>query len=291
MIPDNPTFLVHGIASSKNEMVPLQNYLLSQGIETHNIEIGNGELSSIFMAMNEQCAFLAENIKKTFKKKTFKKKTFKKKTFKNHGYASQKSLNKKDKKDKKEKNEKINIIAISQGGLLARCYVEKYTHLPDYPGVDLLLTMGTPHMGIYIPDSPEFYKSFVKDYWKDPFDYDNYLRTNTFLAPLNNEIAHENSSIYKNNILSIKIFIAVWSEIDTVITPYQSAKFEFYNITAAVDEGELTIIDFLNSDEYEADLIGLRTLSNEKRFQNLQYDCQHDKFKSEECFIPILNNV
>ena len=80
MIPDNPTFLVHGIASSKNEMVPLQNYLLSQGIETHNIEIGNGELSSIFMPMNEQCAFLAENIKKTFK---------------NHGYASQKSLNKK----------------------------------------------------------------------------------------------------------------------------------------------------------------------------------------------------
>ena len=82
MIPNNPTFLVHGIASSKNEMVPLQDFLLEQGIETHNIEIGNGELSSIFMAMNEQCAFLAENIKKTFK---------------NHGYASQKSLNKKGK--------------------------------------------------------------------------------------------------------------------------------------------------------------------------------------------------
>ena len=175
--------------------------------------------------------------------------------------------------------------------MLARCYVEKYTHLPEYPGVDFLLTMGTPHMGIYIQDSPGFYKSFVKDYWKDPFDYESYLRTNTFLAPLNNEIAHDNSSIYKNNMLNIETFVAVWSEIDTVITPYQSAKFEFYNITAAADDGELTIIEFSHSDEYEADLIGLRTLSNEKRFQNLQYDCQHDKFKSEECFIPILEEI
>ena len=146
-------------------------------------------------------------------------------------------------------------------------------------------------MGIYIPESPGFYKSFVKDYWKDPFDYENYLLTNTFLAPLNNEITHVNSSVYKNNMLSIEIFIAVWSKIDVVITPYQSAKFEFYNITAAADEGELTIVGFVDSDAYEADLIGLRTLSNEKRFQNLQYDCQHDKFKSEECFIPILNNL
>ena len=151
--------------------------------------------------------------------------------------------------------------------------------------------MGTPHMGIYIPDSPGFYKSFVKDYWKDPFDYENYLRTNAFLAPLNNEIAHVNSSIYKNNMLNIETFVAVWSEIDTVITPYQSEKFEFYNITASADEGELTIIEFSHSDAYEADLISLRTLSNEKRFQNLQYDCQHDKFKSEKCFIQILNNL
>jgi hypothetical protein len=28
-----------------------------------------------------------------------------------------------------------------------------------------------------------------------------------------------------------------------------------------------------------------------KYFQNLQYDCQHDKFKSEECFIPILEEI
>ena len=261
---NNPTFLVHGIASSKNEMLPLENYLRSQGIETYNIEIGNGELSSIFMPMNEQCAILAENIGKNMIGKNMI-----------------------------EKNMigKINIIAISQGGLLARCYVEKYTHLPEYPYVDLLLTMGTPHMGIYIPDSPGFYKSLVKDYWKDPFDYAAYLQTNTFLAPLNNEIAHDNSSQYKNNMLSIGSYVSVWSKIDTVIVPYQSARFEFYNITAAEREKRLTIVDFMDSDTYKADLIGLKTLNNEKRFQNLQYDCQHDKFKSEECFIPILEQI
>jgi hypothetical protein len=91
--------------------------------------------------------------------------------------------------------------------------------------------------------------------------------------------------------LSVNSFVAVWSKIDTIIAPYQSAKFEFYNITAATDEGELSIIDFIDSKFYKDDLIGLKTLNNEKRFQNLQYDCQHDKFKTEECFIPILENV
>ena len=67
-IPNHPTFLVHGIVSSKNEMKPLAEYLQREGIEIYNIEIGNGELSSIFMSMNEQCSILAENIKNTLGK-------------------------------------------------------------------------------------------------------------------------------------------------------------------------------------------------------------------------------
>lgn len=259
-IPNNPTFLVHGIVSSKNEMKPLAEYLQREGIETYNIEIGNGELSSVFMSMNEQCSILAENIKNTLGKTMTSK-------------------------------EKINIVAISQGGLLARCYVEKYTHLSDYPRVDLLLTMGTPHMGIYIPNSPDFYKLIVKDYWKDPFQYLEYLKTNTFLAKLNNEIMHINSSQYKNNLLMVDRFIVVWSKIDTVISPYQSALFEFYNITTAEEKKELVIVDLKTSDWYKSDNLGLMTMYNEKRFIDLQYDCQHDKFKSSECFIPILNLI
>ena len=169
--------------------------------------------------------------------------------------------------------EKINIIAISQGGLLARYYVEKYTHLSNYSRVDLLLTMGTPHMGIYIPDSADFYKLIVKDYWKDPFQYLEYLKTNTFLVQLNNEIMHINSTQYKDNLLMVDKFIVVWSKIDTVISPYQSALFEFYNITTAEEKSKLVIVDLKTSDWYKGDKLGLITMYNEERFIDLQYDC------------------
>jgi len=263
MTQHNPTVLVHGIASSKNEMLDLENYLMSQDIPTYNVEIGNGELTSIFTPMNEQCAALAEQIKK---------------------------IGQKENTEKREKRE-IDIIAISQGGLLARCYVEKYTHLPEYPKVNTLLTMGTPHMGIYIPNSPDFYKRIVEDYWKDPFDYENYLKDNEFLAPLNNEKPHDNSEQYKNNILALQSFISVWSNIDDVIVPIQSATFEFYNATKALKMRELEIVPLKESEFFEDDKIGLKTLYDEKRFQNYNYDCQHNRFKTKECFIPILERV
>ena len=102
--PDRtPTVLVHGIASSKREMVELENYLNAKNIPTVNEEIGNGQLTSIFMPLEEQCALLAENIRR--------------------GSADGK---------------RVNVVAISQGGLLARCYVEKYSHLSEYSAVNLL---------------------------------------------------------------------------------------------------------------------------------------------------------
>ena len=62
--PDRtPTVLVHGIASSKREMVELENYLNAKNVPTVNEEIGNGQLTSIFMPLEEQCALLAENIR------------------------------------------------------------------------------------------------------------------------------------------------------------------------------------------------------------------------------------
>lgn len=253
------TILVHGIASSKNEMVDLENYLKSQHIETHNIEIGNGELTSIFMPLNEQCSILAEHIKNIYKE---------------------------------NKENQINIIAISQGGLLARCYVEKYTHLPEYPKVNALLTMGTPHMGIYYSQNPDpFYKNIIKDYWKDPFNYESYIDTNEFLAVINNEKPHANSAQYKENMVNINMFNIVWSAIDDVIAPYQSAQFEFYNITDANSNHELEIMPLSNSSFYKDDLLGLKTLNETNRLQIMRYDCEHNKFKTSDCFIPILEKI
>ena len=251
----HPTVLVHGIASSKSEMVELENYLTSLGVPTYNIEIGNGELTSIFMSMNDQCDTLAEHIKTIPSKK-------------------------------------INIIAISQGGLLARCYIEKYVSMDEYSGVNMLLTMGTPHMGIFNSENPDpIYKSFIRDYWKDPFEYNKYLETNKFLAELNNERGHKDSELYKTNFVTLNEFIIVWSSIDNIIEPYQSAKFEFYNTTDAMENRELDIVALNVSNTYSNDLIGLRTLDESNRFHTIRFDCQHDKFKTSECFIPIIESV
>ena len=79
------------------------------------------------------------------------------------------------------KDEKINLLGVSQGGLIARCYVERYAH--QTKEVHSLVTYGTPHMGIYL--------SWIElnnlEYWKDPFDFDTYLANNDFLVYLNNE--------------------------------------------------------------------------------------------------------
>jgi len=254
--PDRtPTVLVHGIASSKREMVELEDYLNARGVPTVNEEIGNGQLTSIFMPLEEQCALLAENIRR--------------------GSADGK---------------RVNMVAISQGGLLARCYVEKYSHMSEYSGVDLLLTMGTPHMGVFFADDPDpFYKNVIRDYWKDPFRYQDYLRTNEFLSELNNEREHNESELYRSNMLGLKELGIVWTSVDEVVQPLESARFEYYNTTAAVERGELVVVPLGLSETYVKDLIGLRGLDEAGRLVLVETDCAHDAFKREECFGGVID--
>jgi hypothetical protein len=236
-------------------MVELEDYLNARGVPTVNEEIGNGQLTSIFMPLEEQCALLAENIRR--------------------GSADGK---------------RVNMVAISQGGLLARCYVEKYSHLSEYSAVDLLLTMGTPHMGVFFADDPEpFYKNVIRDYWKDPFRYKDYLRTNEFLAELNNERQHNESELYRSNMLELKELGIVWSGVDEVVQPLESGRFEYYNTTAAMERGELVVVPLGLSNTYVKDLIGLRGLDESGRLVLVETDCAHDAFKREECFGGVID--
>ncbi len=73
--PDRtPTVLVHGIASSKREMVELENYLNAKNIPTVNEEIGNGELTSIFMpgtSLGQPCCEDEHNASDGFRVKPY----------------------------------------------------------------------------------------------------------------------------------------------------------------------------------------------------------------------------
>lgn len=238
-----PIIMIHGIASDKTELNSMYNYLIEKHYEVYNIEIGNGKLDSIFMNMNKQCLIFSEYINK---------------------------LNLEG---------KINILGISQGGLIARCYVEKYSHLIN--SVNSLITIGTPHMGIF---NKEINISSL-EYWKNPYQYNEYLEFNDFLVYINNDKYHDNYDKYKLNIESINNFILVWSEIDEVIVPLESSQFEFYNITEAEINNKLLIEPLLKSSIYYN--LGL----NKVNIKLIKYNCKHDKFKTRDCYENYLEDI
>lgn len=240
-----PTIIMHGLASDKNELELFSNslskLLIGKSV-VYNMEIGNGKLTSMFMNLDEQCAIFSDNIR---------------------------SLN--------ITNEKINIIGFSQGGLIARCYLEEYSH--KIIKVNTLITIATPHMGVY--NEPKIIPPVTNCYWKNPFQYYN---TNNFILYLNNEIEHINSETYRNNIKLLSNFIIIWSNIENVITPRESSKFEYYNIEKAINEKILEIVPFLNSSLYMNDSLGMKYLYSYNKLIFYEIDCKHEEFKLPTCF-------
>lgn len=239
-----PTILIHGIGGDVLDLVDLKTNLENRGVEVYNMEIGNGKLDSIFWNMNKQCQVLGENI---------------------HNLSLQ--------------SEKINLIGVSQGGLLARCYVEKYGH--NIKPVHSLITYGTPHMGIY----SSFLELKRLNYWKNPFKYQEYLDNNDFLTYINNDRNHTDMKLYRNNILNLDNFLVVWTDLEKVVDPPESTKFEFYNISMAENLGNLEIVEFFESNIYLQDKIGLKELYEKGKMMVKKYDCLHEEFKHPKCFL------
>ena len=243
MVSYYPTILVHGIGGDSSDLNDLNFALSNQGIDAYSINIGAGKLDSIIWNMNKQCTYLNSSIS---------------------------ALN--------LTGEKVNLIGLSQGGLLARCYVEKYAHVNKR--VNSLITYGSPHMGIFT----EFISIPWFEYWKDPYHYEEYLKSNDFLVYINNEKDHQDMEIYKLNLLSLNHFLIVWSEIDKVILPVESSKFEFYNISLAKERKGLEIAPLNKTEEYIQDRLGLHSLNNANKLNILNYPCKHEEFKHPNCF-------
>lgn len=242
-----PTLLIHGILSNEQQLNELSESLSLNDYNNYVIEIGNGKWTSLNQDMNKQCLELANKIEQLEIRET-----------------------------------KINIIGISQGGLLARCYVEKYSH--DIKAVHSLITWATPHMGIYNKLVPSFPFLSFSGYLKDPFNYNYYLDKNTFLSIINNEKPHNHNEKYKSNMRELDYFILVGSPLDQTIIPYQSSLFEYYSIEEAERNGKLIIQPFKDSLQNTYNLIGLKTLLNTYRMYTFLIECQHNEFKLAICF-------
>jgi palmitoyl-protein thioesterase len=203
----------------------------------------------------------------------------------------------------------FHFIGMSQGGLLARGYVQRCNRFP----VRNLITWVSPHAGVYGFNEVYFdwakvytplYQSLYSfaGYWKDPYQYEAYLANSTFLPYLNNESPNleeyeERGFNYQQNrerILSLDNFVMIWSANDDVISPPQSGRFEFYDIVCStrktpgcqerIANDSLKVQDFFNSSQYVKDLLGLRTLFHSGKLHMLETNCTHSGHKTPACF-------
>lgn len=262
------TFLIHGIASSASELYELETELIKYNIPAISIELINDPLTSITLDLNKQCDAYFKTIKNIIETLHIV--------------------------------EPINIIGISQGGIISRCIVEKYN---DIINVSTLITIAAPNMGVYYNMSDndiiidklsvpsEYAFTTIQQYWKDPFDYINYLLQRKFITLLNNEIHHDNYDKYRTNILNLDMFITIWSDIDTVIKPAQSSIFNYYNITIAEKHKNLELNNLTLTEWYNNDNLGLLSLHNLNKYKSYMIPCIHDKFKLRKCFLNKFNNA
>lgn len=261
------TFLIHGIASSANELYELEYELIKHNIPAISIELINDPLTSITLNLNKQCDEYYYIIKNLLVSRNI--------------------------------IEPINIIGISQGGIISRCIVEKYN---DNINVSKLITIASPNMGVYydISDnkyiinneiSGEYALTTIQQYWKDPFNYVNYILQRKFITLLNNEIYHEHYDVYRNNILKLDTYVSVWSNIDTVINPPQSSIFSFYNISIAEKNKKLELYNLSLTEWYGKDNLGLKSLCDMNKYKTYMIPCKHDEFKLRKCFLNKFNNT
>ena len=245
--------MLHGILSSEQNMEPFSNWL-EESFDTKlfNIEIGNGKKTSLFTSMNNQLNELCETI-----------------------YTIPELKN------------GFHFIGMSQGGLLARGYVEKCN---KYPVLNLI-TMVSPHGGVILDINLgiNMYNIFIQNtlsfsnYWRDPTNLDDYLTKCSYLPLLNNEKKHENFNKQKENIKSLTNFIMIWSPFDEILNPPESAEFSFY-------DKDYTIIPLDKTLLYNHDLLGLKSLNDKNKLHIYKTNCTHTQHRDPICF-PQLYNI
>ena len=257
-----PIVLVHGIMADSHSMKPTKEYIRKYLPCTYvkSIKLGRGKFTSLY-SMHDQAHWLKEEMEKD-----------------------------------KLLQEGCIMIGHSQGGLVARYFIEKY----NQPRVYVYIAWGTPQSGIFgspcsiderfwwlktiEPYTYKFtYSSFMQkwisfaSYWKDPLHYDEYLQKCRFLPYLNNEINHDDAHTFKENICSLINMVLVQTTQENVVDPAISCHFGFY-AQGSTD----TMQSLFDSEWYHADTLGLKTLAESGRLHLKFAHCLHAKFQEDE---------
>ena len=243
-----PIVLLHGVESHADNLVDLQQWLQNNfNRPVYNIELGDGDDYSTDTPIYDQIEefkITVENISTL--------------------------------------SDGFDFIGISQGGLIGRGYVQKYNQNKFH--VDNLITLVSPHGGVFHKYASfiDFYtnkmqkKLSVANYWRDPNQIFKYLLHSEFLADANNEKKSKNN-LYKDNILSLKNFVMVYSPIDEIVKPPESGFFGIFN-------KQLQLVNLSDTELFKQDWLGLKMLNDSNRMFVFSTNCTHVEHRMPICF-------
>jgi palmitoyl-protein thioesterase len=124
------------------------------------------------------------------------------------------------------------------------------------------------------------------DYFKTTDDEAKYLRENTYLPYINNEIRV--NSTYKATITGLKRMSLIQALNDTVVYPHESEQFGGY-----VWGSNNTVFTLRESQAYAQDWLGLKTLDTSGRLHLDSYVGDHLRFSDEYWnthILPLFND-
>jgi len=182
-----PVVLIHGILDTNKSMTHMRQVIEQTypGIYVIGLNIGSYEWpDSLFFSMNKQVKIACEKIKS----------------------------------DPHLAGQYINILGVSQGGLIARGYMERCNDPPVTNFISWVSPQGgqfgVPTLNGTINDLLEdvieccIYDHYVQQflsfpsYWKDPFKMEAYYQKSEFLADIDN--SRTINEDYKKRVLSLK---------------------------------------------------------------------------------------
>lgn len=219
------------------------------------IEIGDGPTASWLMSLNLQLDNACESLKKI-----------------------------------PEFNKGVNLVGLSQGGLLVRVLAQSCNL-----SIKSVISIGGPQMGL--STMPKCVTGYFCDiyqdainmgiyekvpqlhigppgYYKDPKEFEKFVDKSGFLSKYNNEKTLNKTLI--ENLQKIEKLVLVLFAQDSVTDPKETQHFSFY-----ANGSKSTILPYNKTNDYINDLIGLRTLDLQHKLIRESIEADHLQLTSQ----------
>ncbi|CAL6099635.1 Palmitoyl-protein_thioesterase [Hexamita inflata] len=188
----------------------------------------------------------------------------------------------------------IDVIGHSQGGLVARAYIQLYSGEKGHPRVRNFISLAGAQGGFYCGDNcPDFGSTFNKwmkaaqkamysnflqvrvtpaGFWRDPYKYSKYQKQCGVLAKINGECLGQTEGAGKANMLKLSKYYNMYSAIDEILLPSTSGNFAMYEPETG------NILELEQNPIYTEDRIGLKQLKTQGKLVQCRRDIYHMDF-------------